>query len=184
MNRLGMSFEEAEWLAGQPPAERGDVVLLMSHLACADTPDHPLNARQMAAFRALRGLFPGVPASLANSSGIFLGPDALNDMVRPGVALYGANPTPLHLNPMRPVVDLKGSIVQVRAGRAKAKPSATARPGRRGGRRASPSCRSAMPTASCAPPARATSGPARKRSSPAAAARSPASSRWISSPST
>jgi alanine racemase len=114
MNRLGMSFEEAEWLAEQPQEERGDAVLLMSHLACADTPDHPLNARQMAAFRALRGLFPGFPASLANSSGIFLGPDALHDLVRPGVALYGANPTPLHLNPMRPVVDLKGAIVQVR----------------------------------------------------------------------
>jgi alanine racemase len=114
MNRLGLSFEEAMWLAQQPQAERGEAVLLMSHLACAETPDHPLNARQIAAFRELRTMFPGVPGSLANSSGIFLGPDALNDMVRPGVALYGANPTPLHLNPMRPVVDLAGRIVQVR----------------------------------------------------------------------
>lgn len=114
MNRLGLSFDEAVWLAGQPPDERGDLVLLMSHLACAETPDHPLNAKQIAAFGELRAMYPGVPGSLANSSGIFLGPDALHDMVRPGVALYGANPTPLHINPMRPVVTLKGRIVQVR----------------------------------------------------------------------
>jgi alanine racemase len=114
MNRLGVSFDEALWLARQPRGERHKVALLMSHLACAEMPDHPLNARQMAAFRELRALFPGVPASLANSSGIFLGPDAHHDMVRPGVALYGANPTPLHLNPMRHVVELAGRIVQVR----------------------------------------------------------------------
>jgi alanine racemase len=114
MNRLGLSFDEAVWLAGQPPDERGDLGLLMSHLACAETPDHPLNAKQIAAFGELRAMYPGVPGSLANSSGIFLGPDALHNMVRPGVALYGANPTPLHINPMRPVVTLKGRIVQVR----------------------------------------------------------------------
>jgi alanine racemase len=115
MNRLGMTFEEAAWLTGRPQAERGEVVLLMSHFACADIPDHPLNARQMAAFRELRAMFPGVPGSLANSSGIFLGPDAHHDMVRAGVALYGANPTPAHVNPMRTVVELRGRIVQVRA---------------------------------------------------------------------
>jgi len=115
MNRLGMSFEEAAWLAQQPQQERGELVLLMSHLACAETPEHPLNARQIAAFRGLRTLFPGLPGSLANSSGVFLGPDAHQDLVRPGVALYGANPTPLHVNPMRPVVELHARIVQVRA---------------------------------------------------------------------
>jgi alanine racemase len=112
MNRLGLSVADAARIAEEP--QPGDIVLLMSHLACADTPDHPLNARQIAAFRAVRNLFPAVPASLANSSGIFLGPDALHDLVRPGVALYGGNPTPLHLNPMQPVVTLAGRIVQVR----------------------------------------------------------------------
>jgi alanine racemase len=114
MNRLGLSFDEAVWLAEQPHDERGELALLMSHLACAEAPDHPLNAKQIAAFGELRALYPGVPGALANSSGIFLGPDAHHDMVRPGVALYGANPTPLHINPMRPVVTLKGRIVQVR----------------------------------------------------------------------
>src|SRR5262249_49938581 len=93
---------------------RSSIGLLMSHFACAEEPSHPLNARQMAEFREVRALFPGVPASLANSSGIFLGPDAHHDLVRPGVALYGANPTPGHLNLMRPVVRLEGRIAQVR----------------------------------------------------------------------
>src|SRR5262249_56665452 len=61
-----------------------------------------------------RALFRGLPASLANSSGIFLGGATHCDMVRPGVALYGGNPTPGNYNPMRAVVDLKGRIVQVR----------------------------------------------------------------------
>jgi alanine racemase len=88
--------------------------LLMSHFACSEEPSHPLNAKQMADFREVRDLFPGIPGSLANSSGIFLGPDAHHDLVRPGVALYGANPTPGHLNLMRAAVRLAGRIVQLR----------------------------------------------------------------------
>jgi alanine racemase len=114
MNRLGLSVAEAAAFAEEAHAQRGDIVLVMSHLACADTPDHPLNAKQIAAFRAVCNLFPAVPASLANSSGIFLGPDALHDLVRPGIALYGGNPTPLHLNPVQSVVTLAARIMQVR----------------------------------------------------------------------
>jgi alanine racemase len=109
MNRLGFSASEAVALI---PAS--GVALLMSHFAYSEDPAQPLNAIQMGRFRELREQFPGVPASLANSSGIFLGPDAHHDLVRPGVALYGANPTPGHLNPMRPVVTLEGRVVQVR----------------------------------------------------------------------
>ena len=110
MNRLGLTFEEAQTLA---PSISG-INLVMSHLACADTPAHPLNARQMAAFRTVRALYPGIPGSLANSSGIFLGPDSHHEMARPGVALFGGNPTPGHPNPMLPVVNLRGRILQVR----------------------------------------------------------------------
>ena len=60
-------------------------------------------------------LYRGIPSSLANSSGIFLGSPAHCDMVRPGVALYGVNPTPGKSNPMRPVVELQARIVQVRS---------------------------------------------------------------------
>ena len=87
----------------------------MSHLACADTPDHPLNDRQIRLFRDIRINFRGVPSSLANSSGIFLGGTVHCDLVRPGIALYGSNPTPGRRNPMRPVVELKGRIIQVRS---------------------------------------------------------------------
>ena len=86
----------------------------MSHLACAETLNHPLNAKQLATFREIASLYSGVPASLANSSGIFLGAQFQFDMVRPGAALYGVNPTPEADNPMQPVVDLKARIVQIR----------------------------------------------------------------------
>jgi alanine racemase len=114
MNRLGLSPEDVAQLDPREAARRAGLDLLMSHFACSEEPSHPLNARQMAEFRDVRDLFPGIPGSLANSSGIFLGPDAHHDLVRPGVALYGANPTPGHLNLMAAVVRLEGRIVQVR----------------------------------------------------------------------
>ena len=86
----------------------------MSHFACAETPDHPMNDRQIRLFREIRILFRGVPSSLANSAGIFLGGTAHCDLVRPGIALFGGNPIPGQKNPMRPVVELKGRITQVR----------------------------------------------------------------------
>ncbi len=86
----------------------------MSHLACAETLNHPLNARQLAAFREIASLYSGVPASLSNSSGVFLGAAFQFDLMRPGAALYGVNPTPEADNPMQPVVELKARIVQIR----------------------------------------------------------------------
>src|SRR5262249_24063234 len=77
-------------------------------------PDDPSNQRQLETFRELRRLYPGIPASLADSSGIFLGPKALCDLVRAGSALYGINPTPGADNPMLPVIELTARIVQVR----------------------------------------------------------------------
>jgi alanine racemase len=87
---------------------------LISHLACADQPEHPLNDLQRARFASMRGRFGGIPASLAASSGIFLGRGFHFDFVRPGAALYGINPQPGASNPMGQVVRLKGRIVQIR----------------------------------------------------------------------
>ena len=115
MNRLGISANEAAALAPRIRAENHGITLLMSHLACAETPQHPLNDRQIRLFREVRLLDRGIPSSLANSSGVFLGNAAHCDMVRPGVALYGGNPTPGHANPMRPVVRLDAHVAQVRA---------------------------------------------------------------------
>jgi alanine racemase len=115
MNRLGLATDEAVAIASRVQVENHGFTLLMSHLACAETPDHPMNDRQIRLFRELRILFRGISSSLANSSGIFLGGGAAHcDLVRPGVALYGGNPTPGRPNPMRPVVELKGRIAQVR----------------------------------------------------------------------
>jgi alanine racemase len=115
MNRLGLSPDEAVAVAARVQSGPHGITLLMSHFACAETPDHPMNDRQIRLFRELRILYRGVPASLANSSGMFLGGGSVHcDLVRPGVALFGANPTPGRPNPMRPVVELKGRILQVR----------------------------------------------------------------------
>jgi alanine racemase len=114
MNRLGISANEAAALAPRIRSENHGITLLMSHLACSEVPEHPLNDAQIRLFREVRILYRGIPASIANSSGVFLGNSAHCDMVRPGVALYGVNPTPGHSNPMRPVVELKARIVQLR----------------------------------------------------------------------
>jgi alanine racemase len=115
MRRLGISAEEAVALAPRVLTENHGIALVMSHLACAEVPDHPLNAAQIQLFRDVRALYSGVPASLANSSGIFLGDSAHFDLARPGAALYGVNPTPGRPNPMQNVVELSGRILQVRS---------------------------------------------------------------------
>jgi len=114
MNRLGITVEEAAAIAPRLQSENHGFTLVMSHLACAESPDHPMNARQLRLFRDIRMAYRGVASSLANSSGIFLGERAYCDIVRPGVALYGVNPTPGKANPMRRVVEVKGRIIQVR----------------------------------------------------------------------
>lgn len=115
MARLGLPPDELARLAAEPDRLEGvRLVLVLSHLACADEPDHPFNHRQREAFVAARANLPAAPASFANSSGIFLGTDFHFDLVRPGAALYGVSPVPGGPNPMRPVVRLDARILQVR----------------------------------------------------------------------
>ncbi len=114
MNRLGLSVHEALELA-----RRADLFasasprLVMSHLACADDPDHPMNRSQLALFHELRGELPSLPASLANSAGIHLGPDYCFDLVRPGIALYGAE-FARGRPPLSTVVTARARVLQVR----------------------------------------------------------------------
>jgi alanine racemase len=118
MNRLGLSVDEAAALAVRAKMPDHGFSLIMSHFACSDEPEHPLNTRQIETLRDIRAEFRGIPTSIANSSGIFLGASAHCDLVRPGIALYGGNPTPGFENPMEPVVTLTGRIAQLRtAGR-------------------------------------------------------------------
>src|SRR5476649_2228205 len=114
MNRLGLTVAEAQGIVPRINAGDHGITLVMSHLACAESLNHPLNAKQVASFREIASLFSGVPASLSNSSGVFLGAQFQFDVVRPGAALYGVNPTPEADNPMQPVVELKARIVQIR----------------------------------------------------------------------
>lgn len=115
INRLGLSMAGLEaLLADNFTVEGLNLTLVMSHLACADEPAHPLNQHQHDSFAAIRRKLPGVSASLANSAGIFLGPDYAHDLVRPGIALYGGNPTPYAANPMQAVAQLEGTVMQVR----------------------------------------------------------------------
>jgi alanine racemase len=114
MRRLGITPDEAAALAPRTQTENHGIALLLSHLACAEIPDHPLNASQIAMFRELHMLYSGIPASLVNSSGIYLGRAAHFDLGRPGAALYGVNPTPGRPNPMQSVVELTGRILQIR----------------------------------------------------------------------
>ncbi len=115
INRLGMTLPEFEALLADTFTVDGlNLTLVMSHLACADEPSHPLNEKQRAAFAQIRARLPGVPASFANSAGIFLGSGFVHDLVRPGIALYGGNPVPYTDNPMRAVALLDGTVLQVR----------------------------------------------------------------------
>lgn len=117
MNRLGLSPAEAESFARDNALTGAlDVALVMSHLACADDPAHPLNARQCEAFQRVRGLFAGIEASLANSAGIGLGGDFLCDLTRAGIALYGGRAGPG--TPLQAVATLEARILQIRSVRA------------------------------------------------------------------
>lgn len=116
MSRLGLSPAEVDTACNDPDFFRGIALrYLMSHLACAERQDHPMNAQQLAAFKLARSRLPFCPASFANSSGIFLGSEFHFDLVRPGAALYGIAPVAGQENPMRPVVRLQARIIQVRS---------------------------------------------------------------------
>ena len=116
--RLGLMQQDVQQLSQNPQWLDGiEVDYLMSHLASADNASSQQNEDQLSELKSLVAQLPvglqKTPISLANSSGIFLGSDYKYQLARPGVALFGANPTPGHLNPMRPVVQWHGKILQI-----------------------------------------------------------------------
>jgi alanine racemase len=107
MNRLGV--EMLEWQAVAPILVEAGPELLMSHLACADEPDHPLNETQLQAFLEMtEGT--GLPRSLAATGGILLGPRYHFDLTRPGVGLYGGLPYEAAI----PALTLSLPVIQTR----------------------------------------------------------------------
>lgn len=119
MSRLGLRVEDALALADDTarPASFSPI-LLLSHLACADDPSHPLNRQQLQRFRSVVDAFDGIDATLANSAGIFLGEDYHFALTRPGIALYGGAAVNDVPNPMKPVVTAEARILQVREAKA------------------------------------------------------------------
>jgi alanine racemase len=115
MTRLGLSTADVEVLAARPARLRGiDVEYVMTHLACADEPEHALNGRQLAVFDALRSRLPNAKTSIGNSAGALSGGPHGGDLVRPGIALYGGNPFIGRPNPMAAVVAWQAPVLQMR----------------------------------------------------------------------
>ncbi len=116
MNRLGLDRDEAAHLIAHPDRLDGlGLTHVMTHLIAAEEPDAAENAAQLGRFAAFAAGFPWLRTSLANSSGLFLGPTFVSDLARPGYALYGGNPTPQGANPMRPAITLAAPVLQIRA---------------------------------------------------------------------
>ena len=115
MARLGLDAAELARLSADHSLLSGvDILYVMTHLACADEPAHPMNAAQAQRFAEACAGLPLARRSFANSSGMFLGADFASDLARPGCALYGINPTPDRPNPMRQVMRLEAPVLQVR----------------------------------------------------------------------
>ena len=119
MNRLGLRLEEArDFVADEERRHSISPFMMMSHLACADEPDHPKNSEQLAMFKEAMGLFPGIEYSFSNSAGIIAHKDFSFDLNRPGIAIYGGEAVGGLENPMKPVVTLEARIIQMRSVKA------------------------------------------------------------------
>jgi len=115
LNRLGLGSVETEKLMADLSMLNGiNVEGIMSHFACADEKDHPMNETQFKIFDDIAKHFPNAEKTLANSSAIFRDKKYHYDLLRPGMALYGLNPTPEVKNPMRAVVSLNVPVIRVR----------------------------------------------------------------------
>lgn len=89
MNRLGLEADQWQALASDIVERKPK--LIMSHLACADEPDHAMNAMQLKNFIDMtEGM--NTLRSLAATGGVLLGKKYHFDMMRPGIGIYGGLP--------------------------------------------------------------------------------------------
>ncbi|MBT8063345.1 MAG: alanine racemase [Gammaproteobacteria bacterium] len=115
MTRLGLDGADVRTLAGRNALlEQLDLRYVMTHLACADEPAHPLTEQQIARFAQLRALLPGAPTSIGNSAGVLRGVETRGDLSRPGIALYGGQALADAAFIPVPVVRWQGRVLQVR----------------------------------------------------------------------
>lgn len=110
MQRLGVAVEDCPNLT----VDSFNLCLVMTHLACADEPEHPANRKQVREFSTVLPFFRGVPTSIGNSAGILNGEEFQGDVSRPGIGLYGGNPWQDLQNPLRSVVTCEGNVLQIR----------------------------------------------------------------------
>ena len=115
MTRLGLDAAQVQWLASQQALlDQLELRYIMTHLACADEPGHPLTEQQITRFHELRGLLPSAPTSIGNSAGLLRGATSRGDLVRPGIALYGGQALADSGFQPAPVVRWQSRILQVR----------------------------------------------------------------------
>ena len=107
MNRLGM--EPMEWESVKELALSLNPVLIMSHLACADDPNHKMNSKQLDIFLTLTNKI-NINKSLAATGGILLGPEYHFDLTRPGIGIYGCAP----MQDCLPVLKIDIPVIQIR----------------------------------------------------------------------
>ena len=114
INRLGLDIKYAQKIAKNMP-NNINITYIMTHFATANEADNKRNMTQLADFKKIKKLFPNHKATIANSSAIFLGKEYIYDMVRPGAALFGINPTPYkQKNPIHNVIRLTSKIIQIK----------------------------------------------------------------------
>ena len=120
MNRLGLdSVETPQLLEDLSIIGSLQIKAIMTHFACSDDRKEngdldDITVMQAKRFKDIAKHFPDTPKSLCNSAGVFCDSSYYMDNIRPGMALYGLNPTPHTENPMKNVVGLKARILQVR----------------------------------------------------------------------
>ena len=109
MTRLGFRWDEV-----QPKEFAGlEIGLIMTHLACADTPAHPLNEQQVDRFDQVSRSFPGIRTSIGNSAGTLNGESTRGDLCRCGIGIFGGNPLAAGESPFSPVAYLEGQVLQL-----------------------------------------------------------------------
>lgn len=115
MSRLGLDEEEFDDVLGWPGfASQVSICLLMSHMACADSPGAPANKDQISRFERFGARLPSVPRSLANSAAAMFLAEAAGDVLRPGLVLYGVDPGKGGADGMQAAVSLEARIIQIR----------------------------------------------------------------------
>jgi len=113
MNRLGLALDQVERIAHDLRAA-GYRLILTSHFANADEPEHPLNATQINCFVHMKQRLDPIEASFANSAALIQWPEVHFNWVRPGLMLYGSSPfaqIPAQELGLQPVMTLSTQLI-------------------------------------------------------------------------